>query len=344
VSPSASAATTDVGSWSTTPAILSDAGGNANSPQLVTADSTIIATWSRYDGDCYRIQASSFTGTKPFTTTATAAVTGAAKVGQTLTADMRRWWTWAPNPTTLTYEWRRTVGGAVLGIAETYTPTVADTGATLFVTVTAGKVGYLSKKVTSTATATVVSGTFSITGRAQVGTRLTAPTGTWPVGTTLAYSWKRSGVTKPISTNAAYTAAVADIGKTLTVTVTAKRTGASTITATSAATTAVLGQPFTTSPVPTISMTGAGTPVAGTKLTAEPGVWGPGTSPLFSYVWKRAASPTGTKTVIPRATLKTYTAVAADRGMYITVTVTAKKTGFANTTRISADDGTRIAS
>jgi hypothetical protein len=90
-------------------------------------------------------------------------------------------------------------------------------------------------------------------------------------------------------------------------------------------------------------MTGAGTAVVGTKLTAEPGTWSP-SSATFSYVWSRAATPTGPKTTIPRATLKTYTAVAADRGKYITVSVTAKKTGYANTTKISANDGTKIGS
>jgi hypothetical protein len=134
----------------------------------------------------------------------------------------------------------------------------------------------------------------------------------------------------------------ADIAKTLTVTVTAKRTGASTITATSAATTAVLGQPFTIHPVPTITMTGVGTPTVGTKLTAVPGIWEPSKSVTFSYVWKRASSPTGPTTVIRRATRKTYTAVAADRDLYITVSVTAKKTGYATTTVTSASDGTRI--
>jgi hypothetical protein len=329
------------GEWSDA-VTLSDSDRGGAFPQIaVGLNGTTTAVW-------YDWRSTGGTGTahfmKPFATTTVPTLVGVAKVGQPLTAHTSRWWTWSPTPTTLTYAWKRSDTGAVLGTDDTYVPTVADTGATLIVTATAERAGYAPTEVTSAATPAVAAGSFTITGTAQVGARLTAPTGTWPQGTTLTYAWKRSGVTRPVSTAAEYTPVSADIAKTLTVTVTAKRTGASTITATSAATTAVLGLPFTTSPVPTITMTGVGSPTVGTKLTAMPGVWAPSTSVTLSYVWKRASSPTGPATVIPRATLKTYTAVAADRGMYISVSVTAKKTGYATTTVTSASGGMPISS
>ena len=329
------------GGWSDV-VTLSDASISSAGPQIaVGLNGAATTVWSEMTFDGGIGTAHSMT---PFATTTVPTLVGVAKVGQPVTAHMSRWWTWSPTPTTLTYAWKRSDTGAVVGTDDTYVPTVADTGATLIVTATAERAGYAPTEVTSAATATVAAGTFSITGTAQVGARLTAPTGTWPQGTTLTYAWKRSGVARPISTAAEYTPVSADIAKTLTVTVTAKRTGASTITATSAATTAVLGLPFTTSPVPTITTTGVGSPTVGTKLTAMPGIWAPSTSVTFSYVWKRASSPTGPATVIPRATLKTYTAVAADRGMYITVSVTAKKTGYATTTVTSASGGMQITS
>ncbi|HRN29853.1 MAG TPA: hypothetical protein PK781_06465 [Terrimesophilobacter sp.] len=47
--------------WSTTPVTLSDAGGDAVEPQLVTDGSTITAIWRHSDGSDDRIQVSSFT-------------------------------------------------------------------------------------------------------------------------------------------------------------------------------------------------------------------------------------------------------------------------------------------
>jgi hypothetical protein len=408
-------------------------------PQVIV-DSAGIASivWRSGLVGTYVVQSSqSVASTKSFTTTTTPTISGVAKVGQTLTAGISEWWTWSPTPTAVTYTWKRSDTGAVLATGDTYVPTAADTGATLFVTATAERAGYGTAEVTSAATAAVAPGAFdstptptisgtaqigqlltanrgtwpeettftyawrqigsnavlattdtytpvaadlgtyltvsvtashtgytnvvvrsdpsaavavgvfanpaapTITGTAQVGKALRAATGSWATGATLAYSWKRSGSTSVIASAATYTPVSADIGKTLTVTVTATRAGFTTATSPSAVTAVVLGLPFTTSPTPTI--TGTGTKTVGSTLTAGTTGWKPSTGVTFTFVWKRADPSSGVTTTIPRATAKTYKVVAADKGQFLTVTVTAKKTGYATTTVTSAGEGTRIA-
>ena len=71
-------------------------------------------------------------------------ITGVLKVGKVLTANPG---TWTPAGTTYTYVWKR--GAVVVGKAKTYKPTAKDKGKILTVTVTASKVNYTSKAVTS---------------------------------------------------------------------------------------------------------------------------------------------------------------------------------------------------
>lgn len=99
-----------------------------------------------------------------------------------------------------------------------------------------------------------------------------------------------------------------------------------------------MAQTFTAAD-PTIS----GTKKFGSTLTANTPGWSPSNEADFSYVWKRASSSGGIQTVIAEATSKTYMLVAADKGKYITVTVTAKKVGFVDASSTSIAGGTLIA-
>jgi len=101
----------------------------------------------------------------------------------------------------------------------------------------------------------------------------------------------------------------------------------------------VQAQTFTASPVPTIT----GTKKSGSTLTAVTGTWRAAPT-TFSYVWNRAVSSTGEKTAIAGATSKTYKLTTADKGKFITVTVTASKVSYADTAKTSAAGGTKIAS
>ncbi|PVZ52593.1 hypothetical protein C9424_19815 [Arthrobacter sp. H-02-3] len=166
--------------------------------------------------------------------------TGTAKVGSTLTAVPG---TWGPAPVALTYQWKAN-GVAITGAtAAIYKIAAAQLGKTLTVTVTGTKTGYTTKSKTATATAAVAPGTLgpapvpTITGTAKVGSTLTAVPGTWgPAPVVLTYQWKANGVAITGATAAIYKIAAAQLGKTLTVTVTGTKAGYTTKSKTSAAT------------------------------------------------------------------------------------------------------------
>jgi hypothetical protein len=274
-------------------------------------------------------------------------ISGTKQVGKILTVDPGDW----PDDATFTYLWKR-AGVALTGETATksrYTVVAGDLGKKLSVTVTATIPGYTNTDVSSAATTAVVAGTFSltptptVTGDAQVGETLTAVPGTWNAGATLTYRWKRFGSTAVISTSTdgRYTPVNADIGKTLTVTVTATRTGFTAASKISAATVKVIGSPFTTV-VTTISGASDDIAAVGTTLNAVTGVWDP-VPTTFTYVWKRTTAG-GVTTVISGATKSSYKVVAADLGKTITVTVTGSKTLFATTSVTSESPGVLIGS
>ena len=84
-------------------------------------------------------------------------------------------------------------------------------------------------------------------------------------------------------------------------------------------------EPFTATPIPTIS----GTTRAGAVLTATPGTWAPSGAGL-KYQWKRDG------VAISRATGSGYTLGEYDAGRRITVSVTATRTGYLPSTQTSA--------
>jgi hypothetical protein len=90
--------------------------------------------------------------------------------------------------------------------------------------------------------------------------------------------------------------------------------------------------PLTSLSTPTIS----GTAVVGDTLTADPGTWSDGTA-SFSYAWERC-DRNGTCATIDGADSKTYDLVAADRGAFVRVRVTAHA-GSSDVSRASATLG-----
>jgi hypothetical protein len=206
----------------------------------------------------------------------------------------------------------------------------ADIGKTLTVTVTATKTGFLTTSKSSVATATVASATFAtaptptITGAAVFGETLRAVTGTWSNAPGLTYQWKRSGSTTVLGTLATYTLTAAEIGTTVTVTVTATKSGFTTLSKTSAATPAVASATFTSTPNPSI----AGASQIGVTVVAMTTGWVPSDGVTFTYVWKKADTSGGVGTVISGATTDRYLIASADKGKYISVTVTANKAGY----------------
>ncbi|MBF4621106.1 carboxypeptidase regulatory-like domain-containing protein [Clavibacter sp. VKM Ac-2542] len=273
-----------------------------------------------------------------FTTVPTPTITGTPKVGTPLTAATG---TWAPVPTTFAYRWFVANVAVTGATASTYTPVAADVGKRITVTVTGSRSGYTTAAKTSAASAAVVAApvttpstfttvpTPTISGTAQVGSTLTAAPGTWaPVPTTFSYRWFVANVAVSGATASTYAPVAADVGKKITVTVTGARSGYTSASKTSAASAAVVAAPaakaFAVASSPTIT----GTVAVGGVLTAATGSWSP--APAFTYQWSAGS------TAISGATGSAYTLGTADLGKTITVTITAKATGYITTTRTSA--------
>ncbi len=165
-------------------------------------------------------------------------VSGAATVGSTLTAHPGTW----PATTTTTLQWLRD-GSTITGATRsTYRLTAADAGRAVSVRVSATAPGYTAGTATSAAV-TVSAGSLAptasptISGRAKVGTTLTAKPGTWSArGATFTYQWLRSGRVVAGATKPTYRVTKADIGSRLTVRVTATAPDRATGTAVSKAT------------------------------------------------------------------------------------------------------------
>jgi len=81
---------------------------------------------------------------------------------------------------------------------------------------------------------------------------------------------------------------------------------------------------FTSAPRPKV----VGTARVGRTLTARAGTWRPAAK--VSYRWLRDGRP------VPGATREAYTLKAADKGRKVSVRVTARRTGYAATTKVSA--------
>jgi len=343
-------------SWSPTPTTLTLAWTRSGSDVVLGTDDTytltaadvgsmlIVTATAARDGYASAIVPSSETAavvSGTFPTTPTPTISGLSQVGKTLTANPGIW----PEGTTFAYAWRQVGADTVLSGLDAYTPAATDLGKYLIVTVTASLAGYSDAVVVTAPSVVVAAGIFTdataptITGTAQVGVSLRATVGSWATGATLTYAWTRAGSTTVIGTAANYTPVTLDIGKVLTVKVTATRAGFTTLTTPGAVTAAVVGLPFSASPAPTIT----GTKTVGSTLTAATTGWNPSAGVTFTYVWKRADASDGVKTAITGATGKTYKVVALDRGKYLTVTVTASKSGYASTTISSSDGVTKIA-
>lgn len=257
----------------------------------------------------------------------TPTISGIGQVGSALTANTG---SWGPSPVTLGYQWYRSGVAIATANAGTYTLAGADAGSTITVSVTGSKPGYSTVTKKSAPTAEIAKGSFAapaptIVGTLQVAQPLTATPGNWaPSPASFRYQWYRAGVTIVGATAATYTPTASDVAATLSVKVTGSKSGYSTISKTSAPTTAVAKGSLTRS-TPTVT----GTPMVGSALTAAPGTWGPGAVTL-RYQWYRSGA------IIIGANAATYTPAAEDLGAILTVKVTGSKTGFTTFSRTSA--------
>jgi flagellum-specific peptidoglycan hydrolase FlgJ len=176
--------------------------------------------------------------TVPFSTVATPKISGTARVGLRLKAGTG---TWKPSGVSFSYQWYRN-GKAISGAtASSYTLAKKDSGTTIKVKVTGKKAGYTATAKTSKATAKVAPArkltktpTPTISGKVKVSATLKAKAGSWaPGGVKLTYQWYRNG--KPIAkaTKSSYKLVKKDKKATITVKVTGKKAGYTTVTKTS---------------------------------------------------------------------------------------------------------------
>jgi len=264
---------------------------------------------------------------KFFTTNGAVKITGTVKVGSTVKASVG---TWSPKPSSYSYQWYAN-GVAISGATKSsYKVPASTVGKKLTVKVTAKRSGYASTPKTSGAK-TVAHGTFTtaptpkITGTAKVGSTLKVTKGTWkPTPSSYSYQWYRSGKAISGATTSSYKLTASDKGKTITVKVTAKKTGYTSKSKTSGGKKVAPGT-FTTAPTPKIT----GTLKVGSTLKVTKGTWKP-TPSSYSYQWYRSGK------AISGATTSSYKLTASDKGKTITVKVTAKKTGYTSKSKTSA--------
>ncbi|WP_335937051.1 hypothetical protein [Streptomyces sp. PTD5-9] len=264
----------------------------------------------------------------PLRNTAAPAITGTARVGERLTATTGGW---TSAPASYAYQWNAD-GAPVSGAtAAAYTVPASLLGKKVTVTVTARRTGSPDARATSAAV-TPAQGAAprattapKITGTAKVGVKLSAAAGSWtPAPTSYAYQWKADGTAIKGATAAAYTVPASLLGKKVTVTVTARRTGHADGAVTTAAVKIATGAAPKATKAPTVS----GTAKVGRTLKAARGAWTPAPT-SYAYQWYADGK------AIKGATKSSLTLKSAQRGKKITVKVTARRTGHANGTATS---------
>jgi hypothetical protein len=177
-----------------------------------------------------------------FTVSSPPTVTGTARIGYTLTAHVAPW---SPTPMSLTYQWLDS--GSVIPGATTssYALTIAVVDTEISVRIVGRYATYATKTYTSPPLV-VGLGLFgstptpTISGAAHVNMTLTASSGNWsPTPDLLNYQWKSNGVAIAGETNSTYDVSPGQVGRRISVSVTATRFDFTPKTTTSASTAAV---------------------------------------------------------------------------------------------------------
>ncbi len=271
--------------------------------------------------------------TSPPANSAVPMISGSPTQGQVLSASTGTW-TGYPPPS-FTYQWQRCdqSGSNCTPIneatASTYTLEAADVGSTLVVVVTAtNSIGTTQASSTASPIASGPPASTSaptISGSPTQGQVLSASTGTWTgyPPPSFTYQWQRcdqSGSNcTPINeaTASTYTLEAADVGSTLVVVVTATNSSGS-AQASSATSPVISGGPVNISP-PAVT----GSAAEASALSSSTGTWSGYPTPSFTYQWQRCNSSGQGCAAIPGASASTYTALSADVGSTLLVTLTA---------------------
>ncbi|MBM7517930.1 carboxypeptidase regulatory-like domain-containing protein [Nocardioides nitrophenolicus] len=260
-------------------------------------------------------------------------ISGAAKVGGTVTAVEG---TWSPTPAGYAYRWFQ--DGTLIADAtgKTLVVPAGALGKPLTVEVTATAPGYQSSAVVSAPTGPVALGDLTseqaprVNGSPQVGKTVSAGPGTWsatPSG--YAYRWFQEGTATPIGTGQDLVVPPGAAGKTLSVEVTATASAYHDGVATSAPSAPVALGDLANTDAPTVT----GTAKVGRTVTAGDGTWSAGPA-TYSYQWFQDG------TAIEGATAKDLVVPGGARGKKLTVEVTATVPGYAPSSVESAETAT----
>lgn len=163
----------------------------------------------------------------------TPSISGTRAVGSTLTASTGAWTAGAK----FSYQWYADGKAVAKATRSTFKLTKAQHGKKMTVKVTGKRTGYETASATSKPTAKVtLAATPKISGTAKVKSTLKVKRGTWTSKMKFSYRWYADGKPIPKATKASLKLGKSLKGKKITVTVTGKRSGFTTVTKTSTAT------------------------------------------------------------------------------------------------------------
>jgi surface antigen len=263
------------------------------------------------------------------TATAAPAISGAAKVDVPLTASPG---SWSKGGASFRYQWLAN-GAPVAGATQaTYTPTAAQVGASISVTVYADLAGFATGSSTSAATAPTAPGTMAtsssptVAGVPKVTGVLTVSGGSFsPAATSTSISWLSDGTPIPGATQPTLTLGPDQLNHAITAVVTGHRAGYTDGVARSAATAPIGPENLTITQEPTL----AGSARVGNPVAVAPGVVGPDGTRTF-YHWRRDGVQ------IKKATDARYVPTADDLGHELSVRVRYAKPGYTSVVRTLA--------
>ena len=248
-----------------------------------------------------------------------------SKSGSTLTVSKG---TWNVAPTGYSYLWERVAANGTsttaIGTGASYTLTAADAGLQIRATVAATATHYYDAQTSVVAqlgAAPQPAAPLELAGQETLSSGVFLKFTSWPADTTVGLQWYRDGVKVAGETGYNYFTAPADLGKKLTLVVTAKRPGYETSVSKLTTGTIMAALPITATAVPELTTVWHevwNSSFVNFEFMATPGKWTvPGTK--FAYQWLRNGKP------LTGATSSTYVATVKDLGENISVRVTASK-------------------